>query len=76
MTTNTAHANCIHPVTKAARAKCRKLNGGATPKGLTVKPASYKLTHVIEMCSCKSPHVDGITDICWFCDRPVDLSAA
>jgi hypothetical protein len=75
MTNTTAHANCTHPTTKTDRARCRRMNGGATPKGLTVKPAGHRERHVVEPCSCKGKP-SGFRDagngmwVCADCDRP------
>jgi hypothetical protein len=78
MTNTTAHANCTHAATKTDRARCRRMNGGATPKGLTVKPAGHKERHVVEPCSCKGPLADltVFPVMCTLCDRPVDAKTA
>ena len=82
MTTNTAPrqltapAFCSHPVTKAARAKCRKENGAAAAKAnyvrVTAKPAPRV---VLETCCCKGKpsgftrNADDVW-VCADCDRP------
>lgn len=71
MTTNTAHANCSHPATKSARAKCRRTKG-ATPHTIT-KTAQRVGAAMIEPCTCNGPTHEGI---CTLCDRPVDAMTA
>ncbi len=81
MTTNaahrqpTTHAFCSHPVTKAARAKCRK-ERGADYATARVARATVKQPVVIEPCSCKGKP-SGFTFnpekdywVCADCDRP------
>lgn len=69
MTTNTAHANCDHEATKAARSKCRRTKG-ATPHTVTktMRRVASKPRHVVETCNCGGPNSLGI---CMLCDRPV-----
>lgn len=75
--TNNAHMNCTHPATKTDRARCRKANGGPTPKGLTVKPAGHKERHVVELCSCNGPADTTVFPMtCTLCDRPVPSMTA
>lgn len=73
MTNNTAHANCTHPVTKAARARCRRSNGAAYNNAIAARRVADKPAHVIEACSCNGPTVEGI---CTLCDRPADTMTA
>jgi hypothetical protein len=78
MTTNTApltaHALCDHPVTKAARAKCRKDRGAAWVLAAAARATKPAPKIEIEPCTCKrrsgfTSHTDGVW-VCADCDRP------
>jgi hypothetical protein len=78
MTTNTntaaaptAHGACSHPVTKAARAKCRKERGAAYNTSLAARRTRNTTNQVIEACTCKNaPATDNVCDLC---DRPTNV---
>ena len=69
----TAHALCDHPVTKAARAKCRKIRGAAWANAAAARATKPKI--VIEPCICTGKPAgfhdrgDGVW-VCVDCDRP------
>ncbi|WP_132975131.1 hypothetical protein [Pseudonocardia dioxanivorans] len=69
MTTNTAHANCSHEVTKSARSKCRRAKGASAYTA--TKTAKRVGLDMIETCSCNGPAVEGI---CMLCDRLADCA--
>lgn len=70
----TAHANCDHPVTKAARAKCRKERGNFYNDAIAARRTA-KPKIVLETCCCKGKpsgftrNDDGVW-VCADCDRP------
>ena len=68
----TAHAHCDHEVTKAARAKCRKIRGAAYNTALAARRTKIHTNQVIEQCSCKDPVI--VDNTCYFCDRPTNVS--
>lgn len=68
----TVHANCSHPVTKAARAKCRKERGAAYNTALAARRTRGIPTMVIEPCSCHNPII--VDNTCYFCDRPTNVT--
>lgn len=70
----TAHALCDHPVTKAARAKCRKIRGAAWANAAAARATKPAPKIVVEPCTCKrrsgfTSHVEGVW-VCADCDRP------
>lgn len=65
---STAHAHCTHPVTKVARARCRRERGAAYNTAMAARRIADKPRHVIEPCCCNGPVTDGV---CTLCDRPV-----
>jgi hypothetical protein len=80
MTTNaapiTAHAHCSHPVTKQARAICRRQRGAAYASSIAARAtAKPRPKLVIETCCCKGKP-SGFTAnalgvwVCVDCDRP------
>lgn len=78
----TTHSHCTHPVTKAARAKCRKERGSFYAQAMSARKAKAKPEPkaqpkpvVLETCCCKGKP-SGFTCkgdnmwVCADCDRP------